>query len=367
MSVQRTTEILETSGASYPLSIAKSKVPGAEAFVKFGYNPAITTTEEDLWPTGAGYVFPTAAAQWRIAGGNAADRGYVIKGNAEGADQTVKCDAGGSETILLDVNVDFSAATAVAVGDCVLLDPKGANPEFGYVTDITDAASGKLVIGGGFSGGGSCATARAYSIVDKSNATGTGAQVVEIYYLTSTFVEKKILVVLNGATAVDFAGAGGTALTDTFRLNEIRVVAVGTSTVPVAAIVVQLQASPNTVFGGISAGYTLGRDSVFTVPAGKTLYITAVNFSAATNNDTKIQTARMTLRATQEEYSGFRTNGIFHPQAETLISNGSQNIIFDLPLVLHEGVDLKTSMIGLTGFTGPGSCVIRGWLERGTH
>jgi hypothetical protein len=183
MSIDRMTQIME-GGSDFGTRVAKGLVPDAEIFVKIGYNPAITTNEEDLWPTGAGYVFPTAAARWRIAGGNAADLGTVIKGNAEGANQTIKCDAGGSETILLDANVDFSAATAVAVGDCVLLDPKGEHPEHGYVTSIADAATGKLIIGNGFSGGGSCATARAYTIVDKSDATGTGAQVVEIYYLT---------------------------------------------------------------------------------------------------------------------------------------------------------------------------------------
>lgn len=356
------TDIME-NGAEIGVRISKGLINGGEPFYKIGYNSGITTNEEDIWVTGAAYAWPAAAARWRIAGGNAGDLGTVIKGNAEGAAQSIKCDATGSETILIDANVDFSAATAVAVGDIVLLDPKGSEPEFGYVTDITDAASGKLVIGGGFSGGGSCATARAYTIVDKSDATGTGAQVIEIYYLNSSFEEKEILVCLNGGTAVAFANAAGAALEDCYRLNGMRVVAVGTGGVAVAAIVLQLNAAPNTVYGSIAAGYTLCRDAFFTVPKDKNLFIQSANLSAATNNDTKIQTARVIVRATMEEYSGFRNNGIFHPFIEALISNGSENIPFQNPIRFTEGVDIKVSAQGLTGYTGPAACVLRGWME----
>lgn len=361
MSTPRLTELIEKYGADYMLAMGKHRDSTSEPFMKLGYNPAITTNEEDLWTTGAAYVWPAAAAQWRIAAGNAADLGTVIKGNAEGANQTVKCDAGGSETVLIDANVDFTASTGVAVGDCVLLDPKGSNPEFGFITDITDAATGTLVIGGGFSEGGSCATARAYSIVDKSGAAG--AQVIEVYYLTSTFVEKKILVALNAATAVDFKGAGGAALADSYRLNGMRVVAAGVNGVPTAAVVLQLQAAPNTVYGSIAAGETLARDGFYTVPAGKNLYISSINASAATPNDTKVQTARVLVRATMESYSGFRTPGLFYPYVETLISNGVEHIPFPVPIRITEGVDIKVSAIGATAFSGPAACAIRGWTE----
>jgi len=363
MSTPRLTEMFEKFGGNYPLAVAKGKVTRAKPFVKFGYNAAVGTTEEDVWSAGAGYVFPTAAAQWRVAAGNAGDAGTVIFGNAEGADQTIKCDASGSTTTLVDASVDFTASTSVAVGDIVLLDPKGAVPEFGYITDITNAATGTLVIGGGFSEGGSCATARAYTIVDKSSGTGTGGQVLEIYYLTSAFVEKKILVCLNGATAVDFKDSTGSALTDTYRLNGARVVAVGSGGVPVAAIQIQLQASPNTVYGNITAGYNFMRSAVYTVSKDKALFLKSITCGASTPNDTKVQTARMYLRATCEEYSAFRTPGIFYPFSEALISNGIASIHYDVPMSFYEGVDIKVSGIGLTGFSGPLDCVVRGWLE----
>lgn len=362
-SIDRLTEIIETSGADYGMRVAKGLNIDADTFLNIGYNANITTSEEDIWSGSAAYVFPAAAAQWRIAGGNAAELGTVIKGNAEGANQTIKCDATGNSTTLVDADVDFSASTAVAVGDIVLLDPKGTNPEYGYVTDITNSATGTLVIGNGFSRGGSCNTARAYTIVDKSSGTGTGGQVVEIEYLDASFNEKRILVCLNGATAVDFKGPTGAALTDTYRVNEMSLVAVGSGGVAVAAIALQLQASPNTVYCNISAGYTHSRDGFYTVPKDKMLYIRRINFAATTNNDTKVQAARVMLRATMEKYNHFRTPGIWHVYAEALISNASQLLQLELPLSFSEGVDIKCSAIGLTGFTGPVATILRGWTE----
>lgn len=357
MSDPRTTQLLERMALEYG-NYGPNRF---EPFTLIGYNPAVTTSEEDIWSQSGVYTFPTASAQWRIAGGNAAELGTVIKGNAEGANQTVKCDPTGSTTVLNDADVDFTAATGVAVGDIVLLDPKGDNPEFGYITDITDAATGTLVIGGGFSEGGSCDTARAYSIVDKSGSAG--GQVVEIYYLTSAFVSKKILVALNGATAVDFKGATGDALTDTYRVNAMRVVSVGSGGAPVAAISLQLQAAPNTVYGNITAGYNFMRSAIYTVPYGKELYLKTLTLGAVTNNAANVQGARLYLRATCEEYSGFRAMGIFYPFSEAIVVNGVESIHYDIPIGFKTGVDIKVSGIGLTGFTGPMDCSLRGWLE----
>jgi len=144
----------------------------------------------------------------------------------------------------------------------------------------------------------------------------------------------------------------------------LRVVSVGSGGVPVAAIVLQLQAAPNTVYGSISLGYTHSRDGFYTVPYGKTLYVDSCNFSASTANDTKVQTARMTLRSDSEHYSGFKTGGIFYPLAEAMISNASQDIKFNVPIRIMTGVDAIISAIGLTGFSGQASCILRGWLEQ---
>lgn len=354
------------SSMSYLYDIAEGNVSGHTPWSKIGYNPAVATTEEDVWSAGGVYVFPTEAAQWQIAAGNAADLGTVIKGNAEGAAQSILCDAGGTTTELNDADVDFTGATAVEVGDIVLISPKGdgstaaLTPEWGYVTAV---AATKLTFAGGLSSGGTCAVARAYTVVDQDNGTGTGAQVVRIDYLTSTYAERTVLVALGGEAAVPIDGTDGNALTDTYRVNSFRVIAVGTGGVPVAPIQLRLQAAPNTVYSYISTGFTRARNSAYTVPYGKTLYVTQWNVGASTPNDTKVQTCRVMTRANVEPSTGFRTNGIFYGYTEFLISNGVIGIEFTVPTKLVAGTDIKVSAVGLTGFSGPVTSALRGWLE----
>ena len=56
------------------LDIARGNVGGVAVFHRFGYNPSVGTTAEDVWSAGGTYAWPTTAETLRIAaGGNAAD------------------------------------------------------------------------------------------------------------------------------------------------------------------------------------------------------------------------------------------------------------------------------------------------------
>jgi hypothetical protein len=348
---------------TYLEQIAEGNVSGHAAWSKVGYNPAITTNEEDVWSGGGSYAFPATAAQWDVDSSDVNDLGTVIKGNAEGAAQTIVADAS-TTTTLVDADVNFSSATAVAVGDCILLDPKGTTPEWGYVTDITNAATGTLGVSGGFSSGG-VPTGRAYTIVDKSDAVGLGAQVVKIDYLDSTYAAKSCLVCLNGTTNVPIDGTDGNALTTTFRVNSFIVIAVGVNTAayPQGNLTIVDHATGAIVYSYITAGYTRARNNMYTVPFGKTLYVNMWHVGAATNNDAKVQTVRMFTRANREPSTGFLTGSIFYPYTELLVSNGFGGILFPIPTKLPATTDIKVSAIGLTGYNGPVTSVLRGWLE----
>jgi hypothetical protein len=53
---------------------SRGVVPGRYGFHRFGYNPSVTTTEEDVWFNGGTYPWPTSALPLRVkAGGNAND------------------------------------------------------------------------------------------------------------------------------------------------------------------------------------------------------------------------------------------------------------------------------------------------------
>lgn len=50
------------SNMSYLYDIAEGNVSGHTPWSKIGFNPAVTTSEEDIWSFGGSYVFPTSAA-----------------------------------------------------------------------------------------------------------------------------------------------------------------------------------------------------------------------------------------------------------------------------------------------------------------
>lgn len=349
---------LRVSSQDYLIGITEGEVPNHALWTKIGFTPSMTTSESDVWSYGATQAqisFPASAAQWEVDSTDADDRGDVIFGNAEGANQTILCDAGGNGTTLIDSSVNF---TGVAVGDCVLLEPKGTTPEWGYITDITNAATGTLVIGNGFSSGGSCATARAYTIVDKS--AYVGAQVVKIDYLDSSYAQKSCLVCLNGQTDVAIDGSDGAAATDKFRVNSFRVIATGTDNDPQGGI--SLRATGDTpVYSYITAGFTRARNSAYTVPAGKTLWVYQILFSFGHTTAGTTHYARMYTRANIEPTTNFNTGSIFYPFSEATCTNAAVVIPINGPTKLPAKTDIKIS--GIATATGTATCVLRGWLE----
>jgi len=352
------------SSRDYLVAIAEDEELGHKRFSKVGYTPTFAVTDNDLWSAAGVYVWPTAALQWAMAAGNAADLGVKIKGNAEGANQTILCEAGGTTTELNDADGAFTDATAVAIGDLVLVSPKGdgstaaLTPEFGYVTAV---AATKLTFAGGLSSGGTCAVARAYTVVDKSDGTGTGAQVVYIEYLTSLFAEKKIFVLLNGGAQVDFKNAAGAALTDTYRLNGLRIIAVGTGGKSAAAIALRLQSS-GINYGYITAGFTRARGGFYTVPAGKKLYVNEMTAAYGMGaKSTLVDQGRFWLRATQTPGLEFPTPGIFYPFTEIMSDGGTVIVPFLVPLMFRAGVDVKIS--GMASTAGSAIATYRGYTE----
>jgi len=342
---------IRVSAMPYLFDIAEGNVSGHDDFTKIGYNPLGSTTEQDIWSAGGLYVFPLAEqAMELVSGNNTQDIGTVIKGDATG--NTVQADADGTTTSLEDDSVDFTAATAVAVGDCVILDPHGAVPEWGYVTAV---AAATLTIANGFSEGGTAAS-RYYAVIDKS--AYTHAQVVKIDYLDGSYVKKEEIIVLNGTTTVATINA------DIFRINYFHIIAAGSSEFCLGDVVIQgTGAGPE--YAHITALYTRERGCIFTVPAGNTLYVTDVNFGAVDPNASKFQAVRMSLRSNMEPRHEFLMGKMFFPLAEVLVVNASVGISLQMPIKIIEKADVTVSGKGFTGFVGPAplTTVIRGWIE----
>jgi hypothetical protein len=350
---------------SYLQAMAEGDISGHTAWSKIGYAVMPATTETDLYSYGGTVpVIPlmTGGATRRVVTAHAADEGVIIKGDATG--DTVTADAGGSTTTLVDADVDFTAAggtAAVDVGDCIILDPHGTTPEWGYVTIV---AAHVLTVANGFSSGGTGAS-RKYAVLDYDAQAGCHA--VLLNYLDSTYTTKREIVVTNGNVANGVVTIGA----DIFRINSFRVMATGSAGKPTGAILLGNNSTPPTiVYSYITAGYTRARNSIYTVPANKTLYIVQWNAGFAANAANKVEYARLYLRAAQymsdDGTVAFRTNvtagiAIWYPYAEVLASAGTVSVPIESPIKILPKTSLKVS--AAASGVGVASSIMRGWLE----
>jgi hypothetical protein len=185
---------------------------------------------------------------------------------------------------------------------------------------------------------------------DKTPAAGTGAYTVTVYYLTTAFVEKNITVTMNGTGAV-------TVATDIYRVQNARVVTAGTAGRAVGNITI---ASGGQTYGFISATKTRQRQCVWTVPTGKTLYITNIAFSCAQQATSKY--VRFTTRANYDEKSNtVLQRGLFMPFNEIALNNTAFSRELSPPTKLPATTDLKVSAIADSAAVG--TCTLRGWIE----
>jgi hypothetical protein len=188
------------------------------------------------------------------------------------------------------------------------------------------------------------------SVEDKIT-TGTGAWTVTVYYLTTAFLEKSATVNMNGNVgSVQIA-------TDIYRIQNARITTAGTAGRAVGNITI---ASGGQTYGYISSTKTRARQCVWTVPLGKTLYVTNIVFSCAQQEVTKY--VRFTTRANFDDKSGLvLQRGLFMPFNEVVLHNTSYSRDLNPPTRLPATTDLKVSAIA--DAVSIGSCTLRGWVE----
>lgn len=344
---------LRVSSMPYSYDIAEGNVSGHVPWTKIGYCPIGATTETDIWSYGgtvATVPLIGTAATLKVRTNNAADQGTAIfSGTSDG----------GSTTSLVDSTKDFTGGTPVAAGDCVILDKAGTTPEWGFVTAIPNATT--LTIGGGFSSGGTGAV-RAYEVIDYSNQAGCHA--VLINGLSSAWAVQREIVVTGGAGPADVT-TGKTWQ----RVNSFRVVAAGANSRPTAAVaLMDSGAVPATTYSYITAGYTRARNSHYTVPAGKVLFVNEINagYVGASAN----QNCRIYTRASQYSFESggtpFLTRvttgvNVWYPYSEVIESGSTVPIPLPQPTKILPTCDIKISAYA----SAAGAVVIamRGWLE----
>ena len=326
--------------------VSFGQVSGVTPWSKLGFNPSLTTVEEDIWSAGGLYVFPTAATAMEVVSSSATDNDKGTQIHDGGA-----TDADGSTTTLKVTGENFSTTTAV--GDLVILDKAGTTPEWGYVTAVT--SNTVLTCAGGFSSGGTGASRTTYHVVDVSATTGIHA--VRIEYLDTSWASKSEIVILDGDTAVDLIGAP-------YRINSFRSISVGTTAGAVGNITLEANGAGQD-YSYITLGYTRARNCVYTVPAGKTLYPICWHAGFATT-DKSAECARIRVKANLVGSTAFIMGGVvglsntFWVYAEVIASNGMAELDFPVYPKLPPKTDIKVSATA----TGPGAVtsVMRGIL-----
>jgi len=186
-------------------------------------------------------------------------------------------------------------------------------------------------------------------------AEGTGARTVRIRYLTSAFVEKSEDITLTGVTPVPTVAA------DIYRVNWFRVLTAGSGGKAAGNLDLR-HLSDTPIYSRIPTGLTRARNAMYTVPAGKILFITQLTYS--TGNSQGGRFCRFSLRSNYEDLSNTLTGNVFYPYSEIGVQDGAFTITYDLPMKFVAGADIKVSAMGdATNADALCSVQYRGWLE----
>lgn len=190
------------------------------------------------------------------------------------------------------------------------------------------------------------------SVADDAGSTGVTA--VKINYLTSGFVEKSEILIMDGQTVVP------TTATDIYRVNSFRAYTVGTGKSAAGTISIrELDDAPT--FSTIAVGQTRARNMAYTVPVGKALMIREIMIaSAAASIDKSFLKYRLigNLNEGTKQAVGFN-----FPLWEGTIAGGGFTQAFDEPIFVPEGVDLRMRAVGnATSDAASATCEWRGCL-----
>jgi len=323
-------------------NIAFGSYSNITPFSKIGFSPFIGTTNaatiSDLWSYGGRYTFPTAATAMSVVSSSAGDEdlGTLLHSGTSN---------GGSTTTLELTGENF--ATGTAIGDLVILDKAGTTPEWGYVSAVT--SNTKLTCAGGFSSGGT-GSGRVFEVIDVSVKTGVHA--VKIGYLDTAYASHEEIVVLNGNAEVAMTGTP-------LRANSFRAISYGTNLGAVGNLSLKASTPATQVYSYITALYSRARNVMYTVPAGKTLYVVScsMSYGCAAN---QANYARMSIRANIVDQTSFVMGNTFWPYTEIVCSNNGIELHFPIHAKLPAKTDIKIS--GTATAVGQATSVIRGYL-----
>jgi len=179
---------------------------------------------------------------------------------------------------------------------------------------------------------------------------GTGAHSITLHYLTDAYVEKSVTIALNGTAAVELAD-------DVFRVQNCHVTTAGTGGQAAGNITL---ASGGITYGYIEATKTRMRQCIWTVPLGKTLYISQYSFACSEQALSKY--ARFTLKANYDYLTDvILQRGLYIPYSEQTLNNTPFIHKMYSPLMFPATTDITVCCYASSSAVV--SCSLDGWLE----
>jgi len=197
---------------------------------------------------------------------------------------------------------------------------------------------------------------RVVSTSIQDGVAGSGATKIKIEYLNETGATLTEEVTMNGTTDVN------TTATKIRRINKVYVSA-GSNAVGNISVYHFTNATP--IYGYIALGQTQSRQLIYTVPLGKTLYVTSVRYSVGVGNTTssgKFNFVTFTNRVTIDPGTG-QLASMFYPLNEIGLVNEAFVLPLEIPTKIPALADLKIQAIGDTALAVRAIVALRGWLE----
>lgn len=188
-------------------------------------------------------------------------------------------------------------------------------------------------------------------------AGGTGALKVKINGLDGASAEITEEVTLNGTTIV-------TTVASFRRINRMWVSAAGTGGAAVGTITAKITGGA-TIYAQISPAFTMSRQAIYSVPAGKKIYITSVTCTTGVGNtsaNNKANYVTFTLRAMRDPGT-LALSTLFYPIAEFGMVNNQLVRPFEIPLIIPATADIHVQVIGDINQAVTVTCALRGWIE----
>ena len=311
-------------------ALAAGQLANHEVNSASGYNAAIGTTREDVWPVGGDYVFPTTAITMEVDSTSAADAGTLVASGTS---------TGGTTSTLIDTGKDFVALGVIA-GDALLNDTDGA---LGVVSSLTGTTQINFIPQAEVTFAG-----KAYRV---ARAASTGAAIVEIHGLDANYAEIQEYVITNGTTAVS-------TVNQFLRMNNFHVMHVGTGKHAAGNITVQAVGGA-TIYDYIAAGFNNSSTCVFTVPADVNLYMTHWKGCSAGT-----RAIRFFIESNTDYHDrSWVPSGAMIEQDDLIVVSGTEYADFDaIPMKFPPKADIKISGYSYLG-NGEGSGGFRFWLE----